>query len=256
MDMKAVVEAGGHGIDSVIDNVAKLRSALPEEARALADSAVGAEVASMLNAASERADTARQRAAEAAEVARTKAAEAAEAARQRAAEIREVAEERAEQAAQAAQEDSPRSRLPLVLTALALTGAAAAAGVLVWRRRQAAAAQGGAEQAWHPSDQVSHVPSVADDQSPEAMDPELAEEIDEVADELADDIVEAIGEDLGAEEHVEQAQAPDEPFVPGVADEQSPDVIDEGFAAEVDAVADEIAEEIVEAIEGDEAPRK
>ena len=45
MDMKAVVEAGGHGIDTMIDNVAKLRASLPEEARALADSAVGAEVA-------------------------------------------------------------------------------------------------------------------------------------------------------------------------------------------------------------------
>lgn len=43
--------------------------------------------------------------------------------------------------------------------------------------------------------------------------------------------------------------APPAPFVPGVADEQSPDVVDEQFAAEVDAEADQFAEEFVEAVE-------
>jgi hypothetical protein len=55
------------------------------------------------------------------------------------------------------------------------------------------------------------------------------------------------------EADVAGAQQPAEPFVPGVADEQSPDVVDETFAAEVDAVADEIAEDFVESVE---EPRK
>lgn len=251
MDMRTVVEAGGHGLDSLIDNVAKLRASLPEEARALADSAVGTEVAGMLSTASERAETARLRAADAAEVAMAKAAEAADSARAKAAEVRDLAEARAEQAAEAAGE-SRRSRIPLVLTAVALTGAAAAAGVLVWRKRQAAAPESEADLEWHPGTEVSHVDSVADDESPEAMDPHFAEEVDEVAEDLAEEIVEAVG----GEEHVAEPQVPAEPFEPGAADEQSPDVVDETFAAEVDAVAEELAEDIVQAIEGDEGATK
>lgn len=241
MDVKAVVEAGGHGLDSVIDNVARLRSVLPEEARQLADSAMGTDVASMLAAAGERADAAKARAAEAAEAARAKAAEAAEVARAKAAELAEASAEAPR---------SRRSRLPFVLGAVAVTGAAAAAAVLVWRRRQAAAVQDlSGDTGWEMPTEVVHTPSVADDQSPEAMDPHFAEEVDEVADEIAEDFIEAVE----GEADVAEAQQPAEPFVPGVADEQSPDVVDETFAAEVDAVADEIAEDFVESVE---EPRK
>jgi hypothetical protein len=53
---------------------------------------------------------------------------------------------------------------------------------------------------------------------------------------------------------VEQPEAPaapadEEPFEAGVAADQSPDTIDESFAAEVDAAADQLAEEIVDAVE-------
>jgi len=226
MDVKAVVEAGGQGLDTVIDNVAKLRSALPGEARQLADSAVGTDVAAMLAAAGERADAAKARAAEAAEAAKAKAVEMVE--------------------ASADASTSSRSRLPFVIGAVAVTGAAAAAAVIVWRRRQAAAVEDlGGETGWHAPTEVVHTPSVADDQSPEVMDPHFAEEVDEVADEIAEEFIEAVD----GEGHVAEAQQPAEPFVPGVADEQSPDVVDEAFAAEVDAVADEIAEEFVESVE-------
>jgi hypothetical protein len=40
-----------------------------------------------------------------------------------------------------------------------------------------------------------------------------------------------------------------EPFEPGMADTQSPDVVDEQFGKEVDAAADELAKEIVEGVE-------
>jgi hypothetical protein len=49
---------------------------------------------------------------------------------------------------------------------------------------------------------------------------------------------------------VAEAQKPEEPFVPGAADEQSPET-DEAFAASVDAVADAMAEAFVEDIETD-----
>lgn len=236
MDVKAVVEAGGHGLDSVIDGVARLRSVLPEEARQLADSAVGTDVSAMLAAAGERADVAKVRAAETAEAARAKAVEAAHAARAKAAELAEASPDAAR---------DRRSRLPFVLGAVAVTGAAAAAAVLVWRRRQAAAVEDLSGDTGWQQPEVVHTPSVADDQSPEAMDPHFAEEVDEVADEIAEDFIEAVE----GEADVARAQQPAEPFVPGVADEQSPDVVDETFATEVDAVADEIAEDFVERIE-------
>ena len=240
MDVKTVVEAGGHGLDAVIDNVAKLRAVLPEEARELADSAVGTEVAAMLTAAGERAEVAKARASEAAEAAKARAAEAAEAARARTAELAESSAEAAGEA---------RSRLPMLLGAVAVTGAAAAAAVLVWRRRQAAAARElSGEVVWESFSEVTHTDSVADDQSPEAADPHLAEEIDEIADEIAEEFVEALTV-VEAKLDVAEAQVPAEPFVPGAADEQSPDSIDESFAAALDAAADELAQGIVDSIE-------
>jgi hypothetical protein len=251
MDVKAVVEAGGHGLDTVIDNVAKLRSVLPEEARQIADSAVGTDVAAMLTAAGERAEVAKAKAAEAAEAAKAKAAEAAEAAMERAAEVAEAARERSSELAEASAEAAGegRSRLPVVLGAVAVTGAAAAAAVLVWRRRQAAAARElSGEVVWESFSEVTHTDSVADDQSPETADPHLAEEIDEIADEIAEEFVEALTV-VEAELDVAEAQSPAEPFVAGVADEQGPESADPSFADEVDAAADALAQGIVDAIE-------
>jgi len=253
MDMKAVVEAGGHGLDAVIDNVAKLRSALPGEARALADSAVGTEVASMLSAASERAEVARIAALEAASSAKDGAAGATDAALAKVAEAAESLKARAEEVAEAVEADSSRrSRIPRVLAAVAVTGAAAAAGVLVWRRRQAAAASGAEQEPESGASfggEVAHTPSVADDESPEVMDPHFAEEVDEAAEELAEEFVEAV--EIG-EQHVAEPQQPEVPHTPSVADDESPEVMDPHFAEEVDAAADALAEEFVEAVENDE----
>ncbi len=78
----------------------------------------------------------------------------------------------------------------------------------------------------------------------------FAHEVDEVADEIAAEVVDAIEVPAdAAHRHVEDAPEPAAPFVPGVADEQSPDVVDETFAHEIDEVADEIAAEVVEGIE-------
>ena len=134
----------------------------------------------------------------------------------------------------------------MVLGAVAVTGASAAAAVLVWRRRQAAAAaELSGEPTWAAGADVTHIDSVADDQGPEAMDPHLAEEIDEVADELAEDFIEAIE----VEGEVAEAPKPSEPFVPGVAADQSPDTVDPGLAAGLDQVADEVSSTFIDAIE-------
>ena len=94
---------------------------------------------------------------------------------------------------------------------------------------------------------------VADEQSPDVVDEDFAHEVDEAADEIAAEVVDAIevpGE--AAHGHVDDAPEPAEPFVPGVADEQSPDVVDEQFAREVDEAADEIASAVVDAVEAPE----
>ncbi len=92
------------------------------------------------------------------------------------------------------------------------------------------------------------VPGMADTQSPDVVDEEFAHEVDEAADELAAEVVEGIEVDADATD-LEDAPKPAEPFVPGVADEQSPDVVDGDFAAQVDSVADQIAGSVVDAIE-------
>ncbi len=83
---------------------------------------------------------------------------------------------------------------------------------------------------------------MADVQSPDVVDEEFAHEVDEAADEFAAEVVDAIDVPAdAAHRHVHDAREPAEPFVPGVADEQSPDVVDDDFAAQVDSVADQIA---------------
>ncbi len=89
---------------------------------------------------------------------------------------------------------------------------------------------------------------MADTQSPDVVDEVFAHEVDEAADTLAAEVVDGI--DVAADAaDLEDAPKPAEPFVPGVADEQSPDVVDDDFAAQVDSVADEIAGSVVDAIE-------
>ncbi len=187
-----------------------------------------------------------------------KAAHAAEDASTRALGAVAVAKEQSEQAVVSAEQAAAAlrrsARKPLMISAAVLL--AAGGGYLVWRRRQAAAeAHLSGEGEWGsapaaPSTVSPFVAGVADEQSPDVVDETFAHEIDEAADEIAAEVVDAIevpGE--AAHEHVHDAPEPAEPFVPGVADEQSPDAVDETFAHEIDEVADEIAAEVVEGIE-------
>jgi hypothetical protein len=187
-----------------------------------------------------------------------KAAHAAEDASVRATEAVAVAKEQSQQAVLSAEEAAASlrrsSRKPLIVGVAAL--AAAGGAYFVWRRRQAAAqAHLTGEDEWGtaPAGTATvpeFMPGVADEQSPDVVDEDFAHEVDEAADEFAAEVVDAIEVPAdAAHRHVAQAPEPAEPFVPGVADEQGPDVMDEGFAAEVDSVADEIATSVVEAIE-------
>jgi hypothetical protein len=86
---------------------------------------------------------------------------------------------------------------------------------------------------------------MADTQSPDVIDEQFAREVDAEADQLAEEIVTAVE----GPHAVPQPVAEDEPFEAGMAADQSPDTIDPGFAAEVDAAADQLAGDIVEAVE-------
>ena len=185
-----------------------------------------------------------------------KAAHAAEGASIRATEAVAVAKEQSEQAVisaeQAAASLRRSSKKPLIIGVAVL--AAAGGAYFVWKKRQASAEshlsgedQWGAPPATPPT--VSEfVPGMADTQSPDVVDEEFAHEVDEAADALAAEVVEGIEAEADTAD-LEDAPKPAEPFVPGVADEQSPDVVNDDFAAQVDSVADEIATSVVDAIE-------
>jgi len=185
-----------------------------------------------------------------------KAAHAAEDASIRATEAVAVAREQSEQAVlsaeQAAASQRRSSKKPLIIGVAVL--AAAGGAYFVWKKRQASAQshltgedQWGAPPASPPT-APEFVPGMADTQSPDVVDEEFAHEVDEAADTLAAEVVEGIESAADAAD-LEDAPKPAEPFVPGVADEQSPDVVDDDFAAQVDSVADEIAGSVVDAIE-------
>jgi hypothetical protein len=190
-----------------------------------------------------------------------KAAHAAEDASVRATEAVAIAKEQSEQAVASAEQTAASlrrsSKKPLIIGVAVL--AAAGGAYFVWKRRQAASQahlSGDDEWGGTPPEQakvVEFMPGMADVQSPDVVDEGFAHDVDEVADELAAEVVEAI--EVPAEAgagHVADAPEPAEPFVPGVADEQSPDVVDDDFAAQVDSVADDIAGAVVDAIETSE----
>jgi hypothetical protein len=193
-----------------------------------------------------------------------RAAHAAEDASIRATEAVAVAKEQSEQALTSAEQAAASlrrsSRKPLIIGAAALVAAGGA--YFVWKRRQAAAqAHLTGEDEWGtapsaPATVSEFMPGVADEQSPDVVDEDFAHEVDDAADQFATEMVDAIDVPADASHrHVEEAPEPVEPFVPGVADEQSPDVVDENFAAEVDSVADEIATAVVDAIETTEGKK-
>jgi hypothetical protein len=251
-----MVHAGEAGLTSVVAGMGKVREALPDSVREAADRKLGADsplgkgVLVMVDTVT--AESVKAKATKATLAAKAAAAKAAAAT---AAEEKAVALVDATEAA--AQESRGRGGR-ILFGGLAL-GAAAGAAYFVWRRRQQAASEQPGEGAWSvpstgdASSATAFVPGVADEQSPDVVDEEFAHEVDEVADEFAAEVVDAIevpGE--SSHGHVDDAPEPAEPFVPGVADEHSPDVVDEGLAAEIDGVADEIAASVVDALETSE----
>jgi hypothetical protein len=239
VDLKGMEAAG-------LTVVAKVRDVIPPEVLAKVeetltrDSPLAKQVMSVLDAAGEQSEAMRERAAEVALAAKEQVADLAAVAREKSAEADAVAKESAV--------GSGNRRGVVVKVALGTVVAAAAVGAAytVWKRRKAAAVEHlSGEGEWATPPVTPFMPGVADEQSPDTLDKQFAEEIDEAAEELATEFVDAVE---GIEETAE-APAPEAPFVPGVADEQSPDVVDEQFAKEVDAAADELAADIVEAIE-------
>jgi hypothetical protein len=220
VDLKSVGEAG---LSAVVEGIAKVKEAIPEEAMAKAEEAkespLAKQVMGLVTAAAAQSEVARERASEAAVVARERASGAAVVARERAAEAAEVASRRAAEAAAVAREkaadaataareraaDAAREGSALVDSAkeadvasahsrgmwgkvalgTVVVGAAAGAGYAFIRRRGAAAQA--PDEAEGPFE-----PGVADEQSPDAEDEDLAREIDEAADDLAEEIVEAV----------------------------------------------------------------
>jgi hypothetical protein len=260
MGPTSMVHAGEAGLTTVVEGMAKVRGALPESIREAADRKLGADstigkgVLAMVDTVAEESAKARAvKAAAAAELASAKAVAA------------EVAEEKAQALAGVAGSaaTSSRGNARRILLGGMVIGAVAGGAYFVWRRRQAPVeAQAAGEDQWSTAAAAQataseSVPGVADEQSPDVVDEEFAHQVDEAADEFAAEIVDAIEVPAdGGHADVEEAPEPAEPFVPGVADEQSPDVVDEGFAAEVDSVADQIAASVVDAIEAPEGKDK
>jgi hypothetical protein len=252
MGPTSIVHAGEAGLTTVVEGMAKVREVLPDGLREAADrrlggeSALGKGVLAMVDTVAE--ESAKAKAAKA-----TQAAEAATARAATAADLEKRALAIVATTEAAAKE--PRGRGGRILLGGLALGAAAGGAYFVWRRRQAAAeAHLSGEGAWgSPPAAAPFMPGVADEQSPDVVDDKFAEEIDQAADELAAEVVDAIdvpGE--GAHGEVDAAPEPAEPFMPGVADEQSPDVVDEDFAHQVDEAADEIASAVVDAVEAPE----
>jgi hypothetical protein len=248
-----MVHAGEAGLTSVVEGMAKVRGALPDSIRDAADRKLGAD-STLGKGVLAMVDTVAEESAKA-KATKVTLAEEAKAARAAAA---VVAEEKAlalVEAADSAARES-RGRGGKVLLGGVALAAAAGGAYFVWKRRKASAQAhltGEGEWAAPPGSQApapEFVPGMADTQSPDVVDEEFAHEVDEAADELAAEVVDSIevpGE--ASHGHVEDAPEPAEPFVPGVADEQSPDVVDDDFAAQVDSAADDIAGAVVDAIE-------
>jgi hypothetical protein len=251
MGPSSIVHAGEAGLTTVVEGMAKVREALPDSIREAADRRLGADstlgkgVLAMVDTVAEESAKAKAAAAVMAEEAAAAKAAAAVVAEERALALAEAVESASAQ---------PRGRGGKVLLGGLALAAAAGGAYFVWKKRQASAQshltgedQWGAPPA-APAPESEFVPGMADTQSPDVVDEEFAHEVDEAADVLATEVVDAIHVPAEAAD-LEDAPKPAEPFVPGVADEQSPDVVDDDFAAQVDSVADQIAGSVVEAIE-------
>jgi hypothetical protein len=241
----------------VTEGVATFREALPEQTRTHAEQAiVGASpvrkgVIVLVEAAAERAEDAGRRAARRMEAARLEAQRVGGSEGDAGGPVRVAVDETARAVVvkeAAVEETKSAGTVWKVALAVVAIGAAAGAGYAVYAKRKAAARQhleGEGEWGTQPAPAGAFVPGMADTQSPDVVDEAFAKDVDAAADALAEDIVEAV--EGPAEEAPEAAAA--QPFEAGMADTQSPDVVDEDFAAQVDAVADELAGDIVDSVE-------
>jgi hypothetical protein len=133
-----------------------------------------------------------------------------------------------------------------------LVGAAVGGGYYVWRKRQSAADEHlSGEGAWGTAPPAAEFqPGMADLQSPDVVDEAFAAEVDAEANEFAEDLVDSV--DLPqpqAPEAAEPGAEAAEAFEEGMAATQSPETVDDQFAAEIDAAADDLSQSIVEGIE-------
>ena len=221
MEFKDVVGVGQAGLTAVLDEVAKLRE--PD------DEHESAEVATLVEAeAKERNDDEGRHGLDVKEL------------------VASVATLAAPVALKAAPTVARKSAKSLMV--VALVGAAAGAGYMVWKRRKAAAnAELSGESPFAAPFPAPFERGTADLDSPDVVDPEFAKEVDEAADELAEEFVEAVE---GSEEALDDVLAEEGgEFQKGIADLDSPDVVDEQFAKEVDEAADALAEDFVESVE-------
>ena len=222
MRAQSIVHAGETGLVSVVEGVARVHDALPENIREVADRKLGAEttlgkgVRAMVDTVVEESAKARvAKSAAAAEIAAVRAMDAA------------ALEEKVLELTDGAQEQAGRTRGPArkILIGAAALGAAAGGAYFVWRRRRAAA-----DEHLSGEDEWGATPAAGESRSG-AVDDTMAREIDEVADEMTTAVVEAIevdGEDLPAD--VSQAPEPAAAVLP-----------------EAEAAVDEAAEVVADA---------
>ena len=237
MSATSIVRAGEAGIVTVVEGVARVHGALPENFREAADRKLGSEstlgkgVKAMVDTVVEESAKARvARSAAAAEIAAVRAMDAAE------------LEEKVLALTDGAQEKAEKTRGPArrILLGGVMVGAAAGGAYFVWRRRKAAAVadlsgedQGGASPA-------------AEESRSGAVDDTMAREIDAVADEMATSVVEAIevdGQDVP--EHVAEAPEPAAAVLPETDEGEGTGEPDEA----AQAIADDAAEAVADATE-------
>ena len=258
-DIRSTVRAASEaGLVAVGEGVATFREALPEQTRIRAEEALGGSspmrrsMVALVETAAERAEQAARRASERLEEARAEAADPVASGTGVPADVPSHAIDRTASAViakeAAVQGSQSRGTFWKMALAVVAVSAAAGAGYAVYAKRRAAAREhlaGEGEWGTQPAGAAGFVPGMADTQSPDVVDEDFGKEVDAVAEELAEEFVEAVE---GPPEEESEA-TPAEHFEPGMADTQSPDVVDDQFAKEVDAAADEIAQDIVDAIE-------
>ncbi len=219
MTPSTIVHAGEVGVASVVEGVAKVRDSLPENIKEVADRKLGGEttlgkgVLAMVDTVAE--ESAKARAAVAEEAAKAAAAKAVVEAEVAAALETVSSEENIAALGEAAQSASEGSRSPIrkFLLGGVVIGATAGGAYFVWKRRKRAA-----------------------DDSLLGVD-EWAPPTGAAAERAAEQVVEEAAADEAVVEIVEAAEAAES---------------EKSFSAQIDDVANDLAETVVDSIETDD----